>query len=238
MLEIKNLSKKFGDKVVLNNIDLKVDKREIALLLGSSGVGKSTLLRILNNLETYDKGEIILEGKPIESYKSKNQQVTGIVFQQFNLFDHMNVEKNITFVLEKVAGKKSDEAKNIATKLLQKFGLEDKATLPIKKLSGGQKQRLAIARSIALKPMVMCFDEPTSALDPYLTSFVAENIQELADEGYMVLVASHDITLLEKLRCKIYLMDKGKIIEIAPSAEFIAHPEQYPLIKKFVEGNL
>lgn len=241
MLEIKNLTKKFGnkgsEKTVLDNVSLNVDKGEIALLLGPSGVGKSTLLRILNNLENYDSGILILDGHKLEDYKRNNKQATGIVFQQFNLFEHMNVERNITFVLEKSAHKSPKEAHEIAMKLLQKFGLESKAKLPINKLSGGQKQRLAIARSIALKPLVICFDEPTSALDPYLKSFVAQNIQELADEKYIVLVASHDVSLIEKLRCKIYLMDQGKIIETSSSAEFLAHPNQYPLINNFVKGN-
>lgn len=241
MLEIKNLSKKFGNKkselkTVLDNVSLYVEKGEIALLLGPSGIGKSTLLRILNNLENYDSGSLMLNDHTLEDYKDKNKQVTGIIFQQFNLFEHMNVERNITFVLEKAAHKSHKEAHDIAIKLLQKFGLESKAKLPIAKLSGGQKQRLAIARSIALKPLVICFDEPTSALDPYLKSFVAQSIQELADEKYIVLVATHDVSLIEKLRCKIYLMDQGKIIETSTSAEFLAHPDQYPLIKNFVKG--
>lgn len=238
MLEIKGLSKKFAEKKVLDNINLNVDKGQIALLLGSSGVGKSTLLRILNNLENYDSGEISINGQSLKDYKLKNQHVTGIIFQQFNLFEHMSVQRNITFVLEKSLGKSTAEANDIALKLLKKFGLENKAELSVKQLSGGQKQRLAIARSIALKPLIICFDEPTSALDPHLKTFVAENIQELADENYIVLVASHDISLIEKLKCTIYLMDQGKIIEIAPSVEFLAHPEQYPLINKFIKGSL
>ncbi|CAF1617584.1 unnamed protein product, partial [Didymodactylos carnosus] len=225
-----------ADKKVLNNVSLKVDRGEIALLLGPSGVGKSTLLRILNDLESYDQGTLMLNGQKLEEYKLKNKHATGMIFQQFNLFEHMSVEKNITFVLEKSARKTPQEAHEIATHLLQKFGLESKAKLPISKLSGGQKQRLAIARSIALKPLVICFDEPTSALDPYLKSFVAQNIQELADEKYIVLVATHDISLIEKLKCTIYLMEQGKIIESSASAEFLAHPNQYPLINNFVKG--
>lgn len=241
MLEIKNLSKKFGNKesgykIVLDNVSFNVNKGEIALLLGPSGVGKSTLLRILNNLENYDSGSLILHGHDIEDYKLNNKHATGMIFQQFNLFDNMSVARNITFALEKSANKTAKEAEEIASKLLQKFGLETKAKLPVKQLSGGQKQRLAIARSIALKPLIICFDEPTSALDPYLKSFVAQNIQELADEQYIVLVATHDVSLIEKLNCKIYLMDQGKIIESTTSSEFLAHPDQYPLIQNFVKG--
>jgi len=241
MLEIKNLSKKFGNKnsegkIVLDNVSFTVKKGEIALLLGPSGVGKSTLLRILNNLESYDAGRLVLDSLNLEDYKLKYKHATGIIFQQFNLFDNMSVEKNITFALEKAAHIRPKEAREIAGKLLQKFGLETKAEFPVKRLSGGQKQRLAIARSIALKPLIICFDEPTSALDPYLKSFVAQTIQELANEEYIVLVATHDVSLIEKLRCIVYLMDQGKIIESSSSAEFLAHPDQYPLIKNFVKG--
>jgi len=241
MLEIKNLSKKFGNKnseykLVLDNVSFTVKKGEIALLLGPSGVGKSTLLRILNNLEDFDTGHLLLDGLSLKDYKSKYKHATGIIFQQFNLFDNMSVEKNITFALEKAAHKTPKEAQKIAIELLQKFGLEGKASLPVKRLSGGQKQRLAIARSIALKPLIICFDEPTSALDPYLKSFVAQSIQELANEEYIVLVATHDVSLIEKLNCKIYLMDEGRIIESSNSSEFLAHPDQYPLIKNFVKG--
>lgn len=233
MLEIKNLTKTFGNKVVLNHISLSVRAGEIAFLLGSSGVGKSTLLRILNNLETYDSGAIMLNNKPL----ALNLHAVGMVFQQFNLFDHMTVERNITFALEKVAKKTAAQAKNIACSLLNKYGLADKALLRINQLSGGQKQRLAIARSVALTPYVLCLDEPTSALDPLLTKHVSRSIQDLAKEGYIVLVASHDTSLLGLLDCTIYLMDKGTIIQSADSKEFRSHEEEFPLIKQFIDGN-
>ncbi len=232
MLEIKNLVKKFNHKVVLNNVSLSVKQGEIAFLLGSSGVGKSTLLRILNGLETYDGGTITLNNKPLFN----NPHAVGMVFQQFNLFDHMTVERNITFALEKAAKKTADEAKTIAHTLLEKYGLSDKAQLYPSQLSGGQKQRLAIARSLALKPYVICMDEPTSALDPLLTNYVAQAIQDLSQEGYIVLVASHDTALLKALDCTIYLMDKGTIVQSAPSNEFRRNEGSFPLIKQFVEG--
>lgn len=233
MLEIKNLSKKFNQKVVLNNVSLSVSPGEIAFLLGSSGVGKSTLLRILNNLETFESGSIMLGEKPL----LKNPHAVGMVFQQFNLFEHLSVEKNITFALEKVAKKTGPEAQTIARTLLEKYGLADKATLYISQLSGGQKQRLAIARTLAMKPYVICLDEPTSALDPLLTHSVAKAIQDLAHEGYIVLVASHDTSLLKDLDCTIYLMAGGTIIQSAPSEAFNKNEDEFPLIKKFVQGN-
>ncbi len=232
MLEIKHFSKQFGGKKVLSDISLTVKPGEIAFLLGPSGVGKSTLLRLLNNLETLDEGALYLNGNPL---KPKD---VGMVFQQFNLFEHMTVEKNIIFPLIKAAGKSSKEARTIAHDLLKKYGLEDKASLYVDQLSGGQKQRLGIARSLAMKPHIMCLDEPTSALDPLLTNAVAQAIQDLAQEGYIVLVASHDITLLEKLECTIYLMKtNGEIAQSATRSEFAKNPEKFPLIKKFIEGH-
>lgn len=236
MLEIKKLSKNFDNRKVLDSVSISVQAGEIALLLGSSGVGKSTLLRILNNLETFDSGSIELNGKPLDIAHVNQTHLVGMVFQQFNLFDHMSVESNITFALEKSLKKTKAEAKKIAYDLLIKYGLEDKANLPISQLSGGQKQRLAIARTLALKPKVICLDEPTSALDPLLTNYVANIIQELANEKYHVLVASHDIALIERLNCTIYLMEKGIIKQTAKSQEFVKHKENFQAIKQFVEG--
>lgn len=238
MLEIKNLSKTFNNKKILNNISVSVKRGEIALFLGSSGVGKSTLLRILNNLEAYDAGTIILDHKKLDLSDVNNTHAVGMVFQQFNLFDHMSVERNITFPLERSAGKTATQATAVAHELLKKYGLEDKAHLSVNDLSGGQKQRLAIARSLALKPRIICLDEPTSALDPLLTSFVAKNIQEIANQHFIVLVASHDVSLIEKLPCTIYLMDKGSIVESTQSQDFLHHKQKYPRIKNFIEGTI
>lgn len=233
MLEIKDLTKTYHNKTVLKDISLTVQPGEIALLLGSSGVGKSTLLRILNGLETFDKGIILLNNKPLDI---KHTRAVGMVFQQFNLFEHMTVKRNITLALERALKKTPQEADASALALLKKYGLEDKADISVTQLSGGQKQRLAIARTLALRPRVICMDEPTSALDPLLTNYVAQSIQELAQEGYIVLVASHDTALIEKLDCTIYLMDKGELVQTANSREFRLYPDTYPRIKSFVEG--
>jgi polar amino acid transport system ATP-binding protein len=238
MLKIKNVSKAFGSKKVLDNVSLEVKPGGIAVLLGSSGVGKSTLLRLLNNFETLDQGSVELDGKPINLANVNKDHTVAMIFQQFNLFDHLTVEENITLALEVVQKKSKTESKKIAQSLLTKFGLSDKAQDYPSQLSGGQKQRLAIARTLALKPTIICFDEPTSALDPLLTTHVANSIQELAHEGYIILIASHDVALLDKLACDIYLMEHGKIIETVSSAQFRANRDAYPRLARFVAGSL
>lgn len=240
MLKIKNLSKLFNNKKVLDDISLEVKSGEIALILGQSGVGKSTLLRILNNLESYDSGDISLEfnNKSFSLKEAIDQKLIGIIFQQFNLFENMSIERNISFVIEKNSNKSKKEIKDITYNLLEKYGLLDKANLNISSLSGGQKQRLAIARTLSLDPKVICFDEPTSALDPKLTSFIANNIEELREQNKIILVATHDTFLIERLDCTIYLMQEGKIIEQALSCEYLAHKSKYPLINNFITGKL
>lgn len=237
MLSIKNISKHFGNKAVIDNVSFDVGKGEIALLLGPSGVGKSTLLRILNNLETIDAGTILLNSKPLDLSTVTKEHICGMVFQQFNLFNHLTVLENITLALEKTLGKSNQQATTIASHLLQRYGLADKANVYPHQLSGGQKQRLAIARTIALKPQIICFDEPTSALDPLLTTHVAQTIQELAREGYIIVIATHDTVLLEKLPCTIYLMENGRIIEKATSQALRNNPTLYPRITQFVAGH-
>lgn len=237
MLNIKHLTKKIKDKYIINDLSLAIGRGEIAVLLGSSGVGKSTLLRALNNLETIDSGTVELDGKPLDLHAVNQSHTVGIVFQHFNLFEHLTVEQNITLALEYVAKKSGQEARAIAHDLLKKYGLADKAQSMISQLSGGQKQRLAIARTLALKPAIICLDEPTSALDPLLTSHVADTIKELAQQGYITLVATHDTSLLEKLPCMIHLMRNGAIIESALSQELNANPSRYPQIARFIEGS-
>jgi ABC-type polar amino acid transport system ATPase subunit len=232
MLTLHNVSKAFKDKVVLKDITLQVPKGQIALLLGSSGTGKSTLLRILNKLEVPTTGTIFLDNKPLSSF----QQI-GMVFQHFNLFQHITVEHNITLALEKVLGWRPEKAQAHAQALLMKYKLEALADYPISTLSGGQKQRLAIARAVALSPQVLCMDEPTSALDPSLTSQVITHIQQLASEGFIVLVATHDRELIASLDCTIYLMDQGHIIESAHSKEFQADPTRFKHLYTYIQGS-
>lgn len=237
MLKIEHLSKSFNNKKIINDVSLSVNHGEIAVLLGSSGVGKSTLLRVLNNLETPDAGTFTLDGNPLDLATVNKNHTVGFVFQNFNLFENLTVEQNITLALEKVTGKTHDEAVAIAHKLLEQYGLGDKKNMYASSLSGGQKQRLALARTLALQPQIICLDEPTSALDPLLTNHVAQSIQDLAQQGFIVLVATHDTSLIERLKATIYLMHQGKIVQSASSADLASHPERYTLIKQFISGN-
>jgi ABC-type polar amino acid transport system ATPase subunit len=236
MLRVHNLKKTFGAKNIIADISFTVDHGQIAVFLGSSGVGKSTLLRILNNLESLDGGAITLDGKPLDISRVNQDHTVGMVFQQSNLFDHLTIEENITLALIHVMKKSEKEAKDITHSLLAKYGLLDQAQKYPAQLSGGQRQRVAIIRTLAMKPKVICFDEPTSALDPLLTNYVAQNLQELANEGYIILIATHDTAILDKLDAAIYLMQDGMIIETANSKEYAKNPRAYPLIHQFVLG--
>ena len=237
MLQIKKLNKSFDNKKVVVDVSFSVNPGEVAIFLGASGVGKSTLLRILNNLEHPNSGTIELDGKPLDMSVAHRQQKVGMVFQSFNLFPHLTVEENITLALEQVLGKSKAEAQKIAYDLLKKYDLLDKKDTFPAGLSGGQKQRLALMRTLAVKPAIVCLDEPTSALDPMLTNYVAQTIMKLAKDGYIVLVATHDTTLLDKLDCTINLMKDGTIIETAPSKLFFKNKKSYPHINAFVLGS-
>lgn len=236
MLRVHNLKKSFGSKHVVADLSFTVDHGAIAVFLGSSGVGKSTLLRILNNLESLDDGTITLDGKPLDIKRVNQDHTVGMVFQHSNLFDHLTIEENITLALIQVIHQSPIQARETAHALLAKYSLLDQADKYPAQLSGGQKQRVAIIRTLAMKPKVICFDEPTSALDPLLTNYVAQNLQELAREGYIILIATHDTALLDKLDAMIYLMKDGTIIETANTKEFAKNPKAYPLIQQFVAG--
>ncbi len=234
MLKITHLSKHFSGKTILNNVSLTVQAGEIAILLGSSGVGKSTLLRILNNLESYESGSFELDNKVLDITTTNTSHTIGMVFQQFNLFEHMSTLENITFPLERAAHYSKQDALATAHALLKNYGLEERALTRASNLSGGQKQRLAIARTLALKPRVICMDEPTSALDPLLKYHVAQIIQQLAAQGYIILIATHDTGLIEHLNCTIHLMQQGQIVESTTSQNFKASPEKHPALKTFM----
>ncbi len=237
MLKINKLNKKFGGKKVVDDVTLSIPEGSVTIFLGESGVGKSTLLRILSSLETADAGVITIKGKKLDRTSQLKDHVVGMVFQQFNLFNHKTVKQNITLPVKKVLKKSKQEASDLADNLLERFSLQDLADKPVESLSGGQKQRLALARTLAMKPYIICLDEPTSALDPLLTAYVAQIIADLAKQGYIVVIATHDTVLIEKIDCTVHLMKDGKIIESAESETYRKQPEQYPYIRSFVAGH-
>ncbi|WP_461463066.1 amino acid ABC transporter ATP-binding protein [Methanobrevibacter sp.] len=201
LFEVKNLKKSFGDKEVLKDISLKVEKGEVLCIIGPSGSGKSTLLRCATNLETYDGGEIIFDG------------TFGLVFQDFNLFPHHSVMKNITNAPIKVQKRNKDEVYKEARALLKKLGLEDKEDSYPCNLSGGQQQRVSIARALAMNPDILFFDEPTSALDPELTVEVLKVIRKLAEEKITMVIVTHEMNFARNVGDYIIFMDNGYIIE-------------------------
>ncbi len=201
LFEVKNLKKSFGDKEVLKDISLKVEKGEVLCIIGPSGSGKSTLLRCATNLETYDGGEIIFDG------------TFGLVFQDFNLFPHHSVMKNITNAPIKVQKRNKEEVYKEARALLKKLGLEDKEDSYPCNLSGGQQQRVSIARALAMNPDILFFDEPTSALDPELTGEVLRVIRKLAEEKITMVIVTHEMNFARNVGDYIIFMDNGYIIE-------------------------
>ena len=229
MIEIENLNKWFGKNKVLKSINFNVDPSEVVVIIGSSGSGKSTLLRCINFLEKIQAGTIKIDGK-IVTPKSKNlhlvRQEVGMVFQHFNLFPHMTVIGNVMEGLTQVKNMKKEEAREIAMKLLERVGMNEKADVYPAMISGGQKQRVAIARALAMNPKIMLFDEPTSALDPELVGEVLKVIKELAKEGMTMVIVTHEMGFAREVADKIIYMDKGKILEIGTPEEIFDDPQE------------
>ncbi|OQR10040.1 amino acid ABC transporter ATP-binding protein [Ligilactobacillus salivarius] len=200
MLELKNISKSFGDKVILNNLNLEVKDGEILCIVGQSGGGKTTLLRCISRLEKIDGGQILIDGQVFDPYTNENNDsVIGVVFQEYNLFPHLTVLQNVTLAPTMVLKKKKEIAENEAKNLLNGLALEGKEGLYPFQLSGGQKQRVAIARALAMKPQILCYDEPTSALDPGLTATVKDIVLNLKKEGMTQIIVTHDMDFAEEI---------------------------------------
>ena len=200
ILEVKEISKKFDKKIILDKFSLNVKSGEIISIIGPSGVGKSTLLRCINGLEKIDNGEIIINGEQIKKQVNLN---IGLVFQDYNLFPQYSVLKNITLTLTEVLKNNKNEAVRKAQEILLKMKLYERKDAYPYQLSGGEKQRLAIARTLATNPKIICFDEPTSALDPKLVKQVFKIIKELANEGKAILIVTHDIKFAESISNRI-----------------------------------
>ena len=200
MLELKNISKSFGDKVILNNLNLEVKDGEILCIVCQSGGGKTTLLRCISGLEKIDGGQILIDGQVFDPYTNENNDsVIGVVFQEYNLFPHLTVLQNVTLAPTMVLKKKKEIAENEAKNLLNGLALEGKEGLYPFQLSGGQKQRVAIARALAMKPQILCYDEPTSALDPGLTATVKDIVLNLKKEGMTQIIVTHDMDFAEEI---------------------------------------
>ncbi len=227
-IDVQKLHKYFGDNEVLKGIDFHVGNGQVVCVIGPSGSGKSTLLRCVNLLETPTKGKIFVEGVEItdpDADVDKLRARIGIVFQQFNLFPHMNVLRNLTIAQQKVAGRGKDEAVTIARANLEKVGLDDKEGAYPAHLSGGQMQRVAIARALSMQPDMMLFDEPTSALDPELVGDVLAVMKDLATEGMTMMVVTHEMGFAREVGDKLVFMDEGVILEEGDPREVLGNPQ-------------
>lgn len=236
LIEVKNLKKQFGNHLVLDGISTDIRSGEVVVVIGPSGSGKSTFLRSLNLLEKPTSGQILFEGADITDPKcdmNLHRQKMGMVFQQFNLFPHMTVLKNITLAPVKTGKLSPAEADKKALELLKRVGLPDKANSYPDMLSGGQKQRIAIARAMAMEPDVMLFDEPTSALDPEMVGEVLTIMQELAKSGMTMVVVTHEMGFAREVGSRILFIDQGRIQEENNPEEFFGNPRN-PRLKEFL----
>ena len=226
-IDIRGLRKSFGDVEVLKGIDLTVRAGEVVCVVGPSGSGKSTLLRSVNMLEPPTGGDILIEGVDILDPDVDIDRIRtriGMVFQQFNLFPHMTVLRNLTVAQERVLGRRRGEAERVARDMLARVGLSEKAAEHPGHLSGGQQQRVAIARALCMNPDMMLFDEPTSALDPELVGEVLEVMQALASSGMTMMVVTHEMGFAREVGDRLIFMDDGVIVEEGDPTEILANP--------------
>ncbi|MCL2442990.1 MAG: amino acid ABC transporter ATP-binding protein [Treponema sp.] len=236
MIEVRKLNKYFASNHVLKDIDYIVEKGEKIVVIGPSGSGKSTFLRCLNMLETPTSGEIIFEGTEITHIGRHIDTVRakmGMVFQNFNLFPHLTVRRNLTLGPVELKLMSQAEANTKAEELLARIGLSEKADVYPNTLSGGQKQRIAILRSLAMNPDVMLFDEPTSSLDPEMVGEVLTLMRELAEDGMTMVVVTHEMGFAREVATKVLFMDDGRILEEAEPKEFFGNPKN-PRLRDFL----
>ena len=229
MIDVKHLSKSFGDHLVLDDISEHIHPGEKVVVIGPSGSGKSTFLRCLNLLETPSKGSVTFDGTEITDPKvdiNAIRRQMGMVLQQFNLFPNMTIQKNITLAPVQTGLMKQEEADQQAIQLLRRVGLEEKAAAYPSQLSGGQKQRIAIVRALAMKPKLMLFDEPTSALDPEMVGEVLDVMKQLANEGMTMVVVTHEMGFAREVGDRVLFMADGKIVEQNTPAEIFTNPRE------------
>jgi len=227
VIEVRNVRKSFDGLEVLKNISFDVEKGEVVCLIGASGSGKSTMLRCINLLEDVDEGSIVVLGQDINEIRNINayRRSVGMVFQQFNLFNNMNVLENCILAQVKVLKKERKDAEAMAMRQLEKVGMKDFAHAYPATLSGGQKQRVAIARALCMEPEILLFDEPTSALDPEMVGEVLSVIRELAEEDMTMVVVTHEMGFAKDAADKVVFMDDGLILEEGSPEQIFNHPE-------------
>ena len=228
VIELRHVDKHYGDLHVLRDINLKVSRGEVLVIIGPSGSGKSTLCRTINRLETIDSGEVLIEGKPLPAEGkdlARMRSELGMVFQQFNLFAHKTILENMTLCPVDVLGMDRKEAEKRAMDLLARVGVAEQANKVPAQLSGGQQQRAAIARSLAMHPKAMLFDEPTSALDPEMINEVLDVMVELAREGMTMIVVTHEMNFARRVADRVVFMADGQILEEGEPDEFFDHPK-------------
>ena len=229
MIEVRDIYKTFGKVKALNGVTATIKRGEVVVIIGPSGSGKSTFLRCLNYLEKIDRGTIIIDNIPLTASKTnihKVREEIGMVFQQFNLFPHLSVLRNITLAQIKVRKRSQEEAERIARDLLAKVGIPEKVDNYPFQLSGGQQQRVAIARALAMQPKIMLFDEPTSALDPEMIGEVLDVMKNLAKEGMTMVVVSHEMGFAKEVAHRVIFMDEGRIVEEGTPDRFFDHPQE------------
>jgi polar amino acid transport system ATP-binding protein len=240
LVELIDVVKRYGQHTVLNGVSLKVEKGEIIAIIGRSGSGKSTMLRCVNGLEPIQGGTVAFDGTVVNDPGTdlrKLRQHVGIVFQSFNLFPHLSVEKNITLAPRVVKHVPNAEARQLAEAVLRKVGLAEKIDAYPDQLSGGQQQRVAIARSLAMSPQVMLFDEITSALDPELVGEVLKVLEEMARDGMTMMLVTHEIGFARKVANRVVFMHEGRIWEEGPAAATLAKPRT-PELETFLSAVL
>ena len=228
MIEFHQVNKWFGSLHVLRDIDLKIESGEVVVVCGPSGSGKSTLIRCINRLEAIQSGELTVDGLSLTDPNldtAKLRADIGMVFQSFNLYPHMTVLQNITLAPVKVKGLSRVDAEKLATDLLDRVGIPEKASAYPANLSGGQQQRVAIARALAMHPKIMLFDEPTSALDPEMIKEVLDVISALASEGMTMVVVTHEMGFARRVANRIVFMDEGNIVEVGQPENFYTAPQ-------------
>ena len=229
VLSVRGLVKRYGERIVLNRLDLDVAEHEVVVLIGASGSGKSTLLKCVDLIEDVDDGQIILDGRDISDPRvdaEESRRSMGMVFQQFNLFPHMSVLENVTLAPRIVFRRNRSEAEERGRELLDRVGLADKADAYPDKLSGGQQQRVAIARALAYDPRLLLLDEITSALDPELVGEVLELVRELAESGRTIVMATHEMGFAREVAHTVCFLDGGRIVESGTAEQVLSDPRQ------------